>query len=119
MILLEYRKIYWKINVGSKQQKLNFYKQSSNVLGLSWPIGGQWATSGPRLLVTRSVKLFVNELLLTTDSLILFTTKDLRKIVFILSVALHASAIHVALKTYRKRFRGISYVRYKMVQDQN
>jgi hypothetical protein len=37
------------------------------------------ATSGPRSLVTRSAKLFVNLLPVTTSSFIFFIPKDLKK----------------------------------------
>jgi hypothetical protein len=43
------------------------------------PTGGPQATSGPRPLVTRLAKLFVNLLQITTSSFILFTAKDMRK----------------------------------------
>jgi hypothetical protein len=42
------------------------------------PTGGPRGTSGPRQLVTRPAKLFLNLFLVTTSSFIFFTPKDLK-----------------------------------------
>jgi hypothetical protein len=56
--------------------------------------GSPHDTVGPRPLETRPENLFVNLLLVTTNLFILFSPKDLGKIVIIRSVALRTSATH-------------------------
>jgi hypothetical protein len=90
---------------------ISFITESGLMVGLEclrsryWPMydagnqrdltGGQRATSGQRQFVTRPAELFVNLLLVTTSSFILFTPKDLKIVViFISSAALRTSAIH-------------------------
>jgi hypothetical protein len=67
---------------GKRQPVLREQWQNDNddnqhqVLTQWHPTDGPRATSGLRPLVTKSVKLFVNLLLVTTSSFILFTPKD-------------------------------------------
>jgi hypothetical protein len=63
--------------------------------------GGPRASSGSRPLVTRSVKLFVNLLLVTTVSYIFFTPNELKSVISISPSALRTSATHATtdLKT--------------------
>jgi hypothetical protein len=70
-------------------------KNKSKDVDQRCPTGGPRATSGLRPLVTIPVTLFVNLLLVSTNSFIFFTLKDLKKIVvLILPAALRTSATH-------------------------
>jgi hypothetical protein len=62
--------------------------------------GGPRATSSPRLLVTRPAKLSVNLLPVTTSSFILFTPKDLKKIVTS-RLLLYVRAPHIILRVFQ------------------
>jgi hypothetical protein len=79
------------------------------------------ATSGPRPLVTRPAKLFVNLLLVTISSFVFFTPKDVKKIVILISsAALRTSATHATdFKTLPQNvsFPGKNVVRYKLLQE--
>jgi hypothetical protein len=62
-------------------------------------------TSGPRPLVTRHTKLFVNLLIVTTSSVTFFTPKDLKKNRdFVSRLLLYVQVPHMllTLKHYRK-----------------
>jgi hypothetical protein len=71
---------------GNKQENFKNFMQCSqyhsgdyNCVTQRGVTGGPQATSGPRQLVTRPAKLFVNFLLVTTSSFIFFDAKDLKK----------------------------------------
>jgi hypothetical protein len=77
------------------------HQLQNTVLEQCDPTGGPWATTGPRPLVARPAKLFVNLLLVTTSSFIFFAPKDVKKsVILISSAALHASATHAIAKPY-------------------
>jgi hypothetical protein len=83
--------------------------------------GSPWDTSGPRSLVTRPTKLFVNLLRVTTSLFIFFMLENLKKIVIlILSAALCTSATHAILfkPWYKMYVFKVKCVRYKLLQEQ-
>jgi hypothetical protein len=77
---------------------------------------------GPRPIVIRPAKLFVNLLLVTTSSFILFYSKDCKNIVTLVSsAALHTSAtLATDFKPYRRlkvSCPSKKFVRYKVLQE--
>jgi hypothetical protein len=68
------------------------------------PTGGPRATSGPRPLVTRTAKVFVDLLLVTKSPFISFTPEDLKKSWFLSRLLLYVQVQHMllTLKPYCK-----------------
>jgi hypothetical protein len=58
------------------------------------PAGGPRATSTPKTIETRPIKLFINSLPVTTSSFILFSLNGMKVMLLVYSAALHAGSTH-------------------------